>query len=68
MRNFEIVRILRNISILLDMESVPFKPRAYEKAAISIEALQEEVRTFTPKMVLKCYANCLEWDLAKQKR
>jgi len=43
MRNFEIAKILRNISILLDMDDVPFKPRAYEKAAIAIEALETDV-------------------------
>ena len=42
-KNFEVVRILRNISILLDMDDVPFKPRAYEKAALSIEGLEEDV-------------------------
>ena len=43
MKNFEVARILRNISILLDMDDIPFKPRAYEKAALSIEALNEDV-------------------------
>jgi DNA polymerase (family 10) len=43
MKNFEVVRILRNISILLEMDDLPFKPRAYEKAAISISALEEDV-------------------------
>jgi DNA polymerase (family 10) len=43
MKNSEVARILRNISILLDMDDVPFKPRAYEKAALTIEALEEEV-------------------------
>lgn len=43
MRNFEIAKILRNISILLDMDDVPFKPRAYEKAAIAIDALEKDV-------------------------
>ena len=43
MRNFEVARILRNISILLDMDDVQFKPRAYEKAARSVEALEAEV-------------------------
>jgi DNA polymerase (family 10) len=43
MRNFEIAKIFRNISILLDMDDVPFKPRAYEKAAIAIEALEKDV-------------------------
>src|SRR4030066_1219763 len=48
MKNSEVARILRNISILLDMEDAPFKPRAYEKAALTIEALEEDVeQTYT---------------------
>ena len=43
MKNHELARILKNISILLDMDSVPFKPRAYEKAALTIEALERDV-------------------------
>ena len=43
MKNHEIARILRNIAILLDMHDIPFKPRAYEKAALAVEALEEEV-------------------------
>lgn len=43
MKNPEIAKILRNISILLDMDDVPFKPRAYEKAALSVEALEDDV-------------------------
>lgn len=43
MKNSEVARILRNISILLDMDNVQFKPRAYEKAALTIEALEEDI-------------------------
>ena len=43
MRNFEVAKVLREIGIFLDMDGVQFKPRAYEKAAKSIEALEEEV-------------------------
>ncbi len=43
MKNHEVAQILKNISILLDMDSVPFKPRAYEKAALTIEALERDV-------------------------
>ncbi len=53
MRNFEVARILRNISILLDMDNVPFKPRAYEKAALSIEALEEDVEDIYAKGGIK---------------
>lgn len=44
-KNLEVARILREIAIYLDMEDVQFKPRAYEKAAISIEALEEDLET-----------------------
>ena len=43
MKNFEIAKILYNISLYLEMEDEPFKPRAYEKAARSVEALTEDV-------------------------
>ena len=43
MTNQEIAHILNNIAEYLAMEDVEFKPRAYEKAAINIEALNESV-------------------------
>jgi DNA polymerase (family 10) len=39
MTNAEIAKIMREIAFFLDMEEIPFKPRAYEKAAYAIEAL-----------------------------
>jgi DNA polymerase (family 10) len=41
MSNAEIARIMREIAVYLDMEDVPFKPRAYEKVAYAIEAVDE---------------------------
>ena len=41
MTNAEIARIMREISVFLDMEGVPFRPRAYEKIAHAIEAIDE---------------------------
>src|SRR5438105_1861280 len=41
--NEEIARILKEISVYLDMQNVPFKPRAYEKVAGVIEGLEESV-------------------------
>ncbi|MEW6324216.1 MAG: DNA polymerase/3'-5' exonuclease PolX [Nitrospirota bacterium] len=41
MTNTELARVMREIGVFLDMQSVPFKPRAYEKAAYAIEALEE---------------------------
>lgn len=40
--NLEIARILREIGEYLEMQNVPFKPRAYEKAAQAVEGLREE--------------------------
>ncbi|HEX7406540.1 MAG TPA: DNA polymerase/3'-5' exonuclease PolX [Candidatus Binatia bacterium] len=41
MSNADIARIMREIAIYLDMEGVQFKPRAYEKVAYAIEAVDE---------------------------
>ncbi|KKS12632.1 MAG: PHP domain protein [Candidatus Yanofskybacteria bacterium GW2011_GWA1_41_6] len=41
--NKEISKILYEMSMLLEMKEVEFKPRAYEKAADSIELLAEDV-------------------------
>ena len=43
MRKFEVARILRDITLFLEMDEVPFKPQAYERAALSIDALETEV-------------------------
>ena len=53
MKNTEIARILKNISILLDMEDIQFKPRAYEKAALTIESLEEDIEQIYKKGGLK---------------
>ncbi|HLY38769.1 MAG TPA: DNA polymerase/3'-5' exonuclease PolX [Candidatus Binatia bacterium] len=38
MRNAELARCFRDIAAYLEMDDVPFKPRAYEKAAQAIES------------------------------
>ena len=45
MKNFEIAKVLKEIAIFLEMDDVRFRPRAYEKAALSIESLEKEVET-----------------------
>ena len=40
--NDEIVRVLKEIGEYLDMQGVAFKPRAYAKAAETVEALSEQ--------------------------
>jgi len=43
MRNAELAQIFREIALYLEMKEEPFKPRAYEKVAYSLEALEEPV-------------------------
>ncbi|MGH7857597.1 MAG: helix-hairpin-helix domain-containing protein [Candidatus Binatia bacterium] len=43
MRNGEIARVFREIAAYLEMEDVAFKPRAYEKAAETMEALAQPI-------------------------
>jgi DNA polymerase (family 10) len=56
MTNAEIARIMREISVFLDMEGVPFKPRAYEKIAYAIEALDEPLAEVHRRGGLKAIA------------
>ena len=51
--NGEIVMILREIGEYLEMRGVPFKPRAYEKAAETVETLREEAADIYGKGGLK---------------
>ena len=53
MSNQEVAKILYEISELLEMKDIPFKPRAYEKAALAIENLEEEVEEIYNKGGLK---------------
>lgn len=41
--NEKIAHVLREMSLLYEMEEEEFKPRAYEKAALSVESLDEPV-------------------------
>lgn len=44
MTNLEIAQILYQIAEILEIQDVQFKPRAYQRAALSIESLSEDVR------------------------
>ena len=44
MTNAEVAGFLREISLFLDMTGVAFKPRAYEKAAYAVDALDRPVQ------------------------
>ena len=43
MKNLELARILNNLADILELQEVEFKPRAYQKAALTIERLSESV-------------------------
>ncbi len=51
--NAEIAEILYEIAQYLEMQDIPFKPRAYEKVAGTIEGLEEEVTEIYKKGGLK---------------
>jgi DNA polymerase (family 10) len=51
--NQAVAEILREIGEYLEMQNIPFKPRAYQKAAGVIEALEEEVAEIYVKGGLK---------------
>jgi DNA polymerase (family 10) len=53
MDNSEIAKILYEIAEYLEMQDIPFKPRAYEKAAGNIESLEESVEQIYKKGGLK---------------
>ncbi len=57
MINVEIAKILLEMSIFLDMEEVPFKPRAFEKASLSLASLEEDVVGIYRKGGLKALMN-----------
>lgn len=45
MKNRLIAKIFYNIADLLDLQGVSFKPRAYRRAALSIESLSEDIES-----------------------
>lgn len=49
MTNKEIARIFHEMAAFYEMEGIPFKPQAYEKAALSIETLGEEIKEIYKK-------------------
>ncbi len=53
MENKELAKIFYEIASYLEMEEVAFKPQAYEKAGIALEALEEDVKDIYEKGGLK---------------
>ncbi len=53
MSNQELVKIFYEIAQYLEMEEVSFKPQAYEKAAIALETLEENIEKIYKKGGIK---------------
>ncbi|MBI4114231.1 MAG: DNA polymerase/3'-5' exonuclease PolX [Candidatus Niyogibacteria bacterium] len=53
MLNQELAKIFFEMSLLLEMKEVAFKPRAYENAAHTLEALEEDVKDIYKREGLK---------------
>jgi len=53
MKNLEIAKIFYDIANFLEMEGVAFKPYAYQKAAIVLETLKEDIEEIYQKGGLK---------------
>lgn len=53
MKNLELSRILYQIGEILELQEVQFKPRAYQKAAQTIENLSEDIEEIYKKEGLK---------------
>ena len=49
MINQELAKIFSEIALYLEMENIPFKPQAYEKAALALESLSEDVKDIYQK-------------------
>ena len=53
MKNQEIAKIFYEIADYLEMEGVAFKPYAYQKTAITLETLEEDIEEIYKKGGLK---------------
>jgi DNA polymerase (family 10) len=51
--NAEVARALREMALFLEMDEVPFKPRAYEKAALAVDALDRPLHEIDAEGGLK---------------
>ena len=49
MTNQELIKIFSEIAIFLEMEEIPFKPKAYEKAVLGLETLTRDVKEIYEK-------------------
>ena len=57
MINFELAKIFRQIALYLEMEGVPFKPQAYERAAMILQNLPQDVAEIYKKQGIEGIKN-----------
>jgi len=57
MSNQELSKIFSEIALYLEMEEVPFKPQAYEKAAMALSSLSEEIEEIYKKGGIRAVEN-----------
>ena len=57
MKNEDIAKIFYRMALYLEIKEVPFKPRAFEKAAQSIEVLEDDIADIYKKGGLKALEN-----------
>jgi len=53
MKNQEVAQILFEIGEFLELQEVPFKPQAYQQAAVSIDNLEEDINNIYNKEGIK---------------
>jgi len=53
MKNQEIAKILFEIGDFLELNEIPFKPKAYQQAAIALDSLEEDVAEIYKREGLK---------------
>lgn len=57
MKNREIAKIFYRLADYLDMENMPFKPYAYQKAALVLQSLEQDISQIYAKGGLKALEN-----------
>ncbi|MAF99400.1 MAG: DNA polymerase III [Nanoarchaeota archaeon] len=46
MKNIEVAKLLREIGDILELKEIPFKPRAFHKAALTIESMSDDIEDY----------------------
>ena len=55
--NEELAKIFKEVAVILEIKNIPFKPRAYEKVAYTINLIQENIEDVYKNGGLKALGN-----------